>query len=88
MQKLNAMRKKVFLITAIAIGLIAIGFVLFVGMPAIGGPLFFIGIIISIISAGTIGSKFKLLYKEMICREVIEKLFDVEEYVPKKNNRK
>lgn len=84
MQKLNAMRKKVFLITAIAIGLIAIGFVLFVGMPAIGGPLFFIGIIISLISAGTIGSKFKLLYKEMICREVVEKLFDVEEYIPKK----
>ena len=84
MQKLNAMRKKVFLLTAIAIGLIVVGFLLFMGLPAIGMPLFIVGIILSLVSAGTIGSKFTLLYKEMICREVIEKIFAVEEYNPKK----
>lgn len=84
MQKLNEMRKKVFLLTAIAIGLIVVGFLLFMGLPAIGMPLFIVGIILSLVSAGTIGSKFTLLYKEMICREVIEKIFAVEEYNPKK----
>ena len=47
MQELNAMRKKVFLLTAIAIGLIVIGFLLFMGMPFIGMPLFIIGIVAS-----------------------------------------
>ena len=63
MQELNAMRKKVFLLTAIAIGLIVIGFLLFMGMPFIGMPLFIIGIVASLITAGTIGGKFTLLYK-------------------------
>lgn len=84
MQKLNAMRKKVFLLTAIAIGLIVVGFILFMGMPVIGMPLFFVGIIVSLVTAGTIGGKFTLLYKETICREIIQRLFNVEEYNPKK----
>ena len=82
MQELNTMRKQAFMGSAIGFGCILIGFLMFMGNPGVGMFLFIGGMVVLIVVSATIGKNFTRAYKEVVCKDVIEKIFDVEEYMP------
>lgn len=81
-KELNQLRQKVFLLKAICITSIIIGFVSFLSNPVFGFVLFLGGGLFSAIAEKTLGNKYRQKFKEMVCRGEMEKLFDVEIYHP------
>lgn len=84
MKELNHLRKKALLWNVFSFGLIAIGFISFMSYPALGMPMFIAGGIALVIVNATVGKSFTNMYKEIICKGVLERLFDVKEYRPEK----
>lgn len=84
MDKLNQMRIKVLLGRSVGLGCIILGFLMFFHSPFSGMAMFFIGAVIVLVVSVTAGKNFTKAYKETICREVLERLFEVKEYCPEK----
>lgn len=82
MEKLNQMRKRALLGTLAGIITTIIGFLSFLKNPFLGMTLFIGGAVVIIIVSCTASNSFRKAYKETICREVLEKMFDVKEYKP------
>ena len=84
MKELNSMRTKALVGQTIAIIFIVIGFIMLF-TSSTGGMIFILlGGGISIFIDMTITKKFKENYKMIICKEVLDKMFDIEEYRPMK----
>lgn len=82
MKDLNKLRVQALISNIISIGCIIIGFLFFMAAPETGIVLFVIGMIATILVQATIGSKFTKTYKEMICKGVLEQMFDIKVYNP------
>lgn len=83
MEELKRMQTKTLIGYVASIGSFILGMVFMIMNPAVGFGLCLCGMIALIFVSSTIGSKFKLAYKEFICKDVIAKMFDVKEYRPK-----
>ena len=82
MKELNQLRKQALLWNIFSFGLIAIGFISFMGYPSLGMILFIGGGISLVIVNATVGKTFNQTYKEMICKGVLEQMFHVKAYTP------
>lgn len=82
MKELNQLRKQALLWNIFSFGLIAIGFISFMGYPTLGMPMFIGGGISLVIVNATVGKTFNQTYKEMICKGVLEQMFDIKAYTP------
>ena len=83
MEELNRLRLYTLLGNGIGLGCFLLGMLFMMSFSTGGVFLSFIGIIVLIISSVTVGKKFTSLYKELVCKDVIAKIFDVKEYRPK-----
>ena len=82
MQELNKMRNQALFGNTIACVCIIIGFIVLFSSIGIGILMILTGFLILFIISKTIGKSFKRAYKNKICKEVLEKLFDIHDYDP------
>lgn len=83
-KELNQFRNKVLIANVIAGGMIAMGFLSFMASPGFGMILFITGAIALMVVQATYGKQYRLKFKEYVCKQVIEELFEVEEYRPER----
>lgn len=83
MQELNKLRKQTLLGYGIAFGCFIIAFLTFFSYPEFSIVFFILGVIAIVIVSMTIGNQFTIAYKEMICKGVLEKMFDIQAFNPK-----
>ena len=84
MQELNRLRINSLIGNCVGIGLFVLGMVSLMFFPTGGIVFCFTGVLVVIWVNVTVGRKFKKMYKEMICKEVIANMFSVNEYDPDK----
>lgn len=82
MEKLNQIRIQALLGKVAGFIFILIGFLSFLTFSFSGMIFFLIGIIILVTVAEPLNKKYKSIYKATICKEVVEKMFDVQDYQP------
>lgn len=80
--ELNQFRNRIFIANIIAGSMIAIGFLSFMASPGLGMMLFVGGGIALIVIQCTLGKQYRIKFKEYICKDVIESIFEVEAYDP------
>ena len=82
MKELNQLRIRALLWNVFSFGLVAIGFLSFMGYPTLGMPMFFAGGVSLVIVNATVGKTFTNAYKEMICKGVLEQMFNIKTFNP------
>ncbi|MGN1345001.1 MAG: DUF3137 domain-containing protein [Traorella sp.] len=80
MQELNKMRNQALIGYILACVCIIIGFIILFSSIGIGILIMLIGFLELVVVSKTFGKSFKKAYKNKICKEVLEKMFDIHSY--------
>ena len=82
LEELKKLQSKAFVGYGLSFGGFILGMLFMFMDPVLGFGMCLCGMVGLIVVSATTGSKYKLAYKESICKGVIAKIFDVEEYRP------